>query len=40
MANATRIISPPAAEEGGDFLPMDVEPLHRSRLRRGRRRRS
>jgi hypothetical protein len=40
MANTTRSISPPAAVEGGDLLPMDLEPLHRRHLRRGRRRRS
>jgi hypothetical protein len=40
MANATRSISPPAAVEGGDLLPMDLEPLLRRRLHRGRRRRS
>jgi hypothetical protein len=35
MANATRSISPPAAVEGSNLLPMDVEPLHHRRLRRG-----
>jgi hypothetical protein len=40
MANATRSISPQAAVEGGDLLQMDLEPLLRRRLRRGRRRRS
>jgi hypothetical protein len=37
MANATRSISTPAAVEGGDLLPMDLEPLLRRHLRRGRR---
>jgi hypothetical protein len=27
MAKAIRFISPPAAVEGGDLLPMDLEPL-------------
>jgi hypothetical protein len=27
MANATRSISPPTAVEGGNLLPMDLEPL-------------
>jgi hypothetical protein len=39
MANATLSISPSAAVEGGDSIPMDLKPLLRRRLRRGKRRR-
>jgi hypothetical protein len=40
LTNATRSISQTAAVEGGDLLPMNVQLLHRRRLRRGRRRQS